>query len=124
MTGVYIATKTESTGTYSPAVLNTTYTWYTIAAGAEADAFIIEGYIDLRSMASGDAVTLTENINVDGNSLQPFQQNTYSGAQSIPVIRFFSKTIAKVGGYSLQINQTTGTLRSYDYAVILQVMSG
>ncbi|HTT74269.1 MAG TPA: hypothetical protein VMG99_09055 [Thermoplasmata archaeon] len=124
MTGVYVATKTDSSGTLSPAALGTAYTVYSVGADSQADDFLLEGYLDLRNMASGDTVQLLEYVNVLGNALEPFQENTYSGAQTLPVIRFYSKTLAKAGGYSVTLNQTAGTLRTYDWAFILQVLSG
>jgi hypothetical protein len=117
---VIISSKTEYTGTKTPSALNTETTIVEITA--QTDSYIVEGWIDLGSLASGDAVTVEEYIAVDGTNYRTFATVTYSGAVSDPIIRFHAKTLPKTAKYKVTITQTAGTLRSFPYAFILEVM--
>ena len=117
---VIIQSKTEYTGTKTPSALNTETTIVEITA--QADDYIVEGYIDLGALASGDSVTVKEYIAVDGANYKTYATVTYSGAVSDPIIRFHAKTLYKNMKYKVTVTQTAGTLRSFPYAFILEVM--
>jgi len=117
---VIIASKTEYTGTASPSALNTETTVVEITA--QNDTYIVEGWMDLRNLASGDAVTIKVYVAVDGTTYSPFIIQTYSGVVGYPVVRFHSVQLSKNMKYKVTITQTSGTLRSFPYSFILEVM--
>jgi hypothetical protein len=117
---VIIASKTEYTGSVSPSALNTETT--VVEFTAQNDTYIVEGWIDLGNLASGDSVTIKEYIAVDGTNYRTYATVPYSGVVSDPIIRFHSKQLCKSMKYKVTITQTAGTLRSFPYGFILEVM--
>jgi hypothetical protein len=73
-------------------------------------------------MASGDAVVIKTYIAVDGANQKQVDQITLTGAQTIPVVRIPSCTVAYNGKFRVTITQTSGTIRSYPYSFIVQIM--
>ena len=73
-------------------------------------------------MASGDAVVIKTYIAVDGTNQRQVDQITLTGAQTIPVVRIPSCTVAYNGKFRVTITQTSGTLRAYPYSFIVQIM--
>lgn len=74
----------------------------------------LEGYVDLTNMASGDTVVIRQYIKIkSGGSYVKYAEETYSGAQSLPMLFIVSKS----GRYGIKITlqQTAGTYRSFDY---------
>ena len=118
---IVIASKTRYSGTVTPTDLNVETV--VVEIGAQADDYIVEGYIDLSALASGDAVKVREYIAVDGVNYQLFCQVTYSGPVSEPIIRFHSKQLLYNMKYKATITQTSGTLRSFPYGFLLEVMT-
>jgi len=49
-------------------------------------------------------------------------QLTFSGAQTIPVVRVLAHTIPYNGKFRVTITQTAGTLRTFPYTFIYQIM--
>jgi len=45
-----------------------------------------------------------------------------SGAQPAPVFRFHAKMLYKNMKYKVTVNQTAGTIRSFPYAFVVQVL--
>lgn len=117
---VRIANKVDYAGTLSPAALNTEYD--VVNVGAQADDYIVEGYIDVGQLAEGDEVELREYLAVDGTNLRPFERATLAGAQDLPIVRFHTKALYKNMLYKVTLKQTKGTLRSFPYAFIVQVL--
>jgi len=117
---VIIASKTEYTGTITPSALNTETTVVEITA--QSDTYIVEGWIDLGNLASGDSVTIKEYVAVDGVNYRTYATVLYSGVVSDPIIRFHSKQLCKSMKYKVTITQTAGTLRTFPYGFILEVM--
>jgi hypothetical protein len=117
---VVIASKTEYTGTVTPSALNTETT--VIEIPAQSDTYIVEGWIDLGALASGDAVTIKVYVAVDGVNYRTFATASYSGPVLDPIIRFYSMQLCKSMNYKVTITQTAGTLRSFPYGFILEVM--
>jgi hypothetical protein len=74
-------------------------------------------------MASDDAVVIKTYIAVDGTNQMQVDQITLTGAQTIPVVRVPSCTVAYNGKFRVTITQTSGTtLKSYPYSFIVQIM--
>ncbi len=117
---VIIASKTRYSGTVTPTALNTETV--VVDIGAQSDDYIVEGYIDLSALAPGDAVVVREYIAVDGVNLRLFTQVTYSGSVSEPVIRFHTKTLLYNMLYRVTITQISGTLKSFPYGFVVEVM--
>ena len=117
---VVVASKTRYFGTATPPDLNTETTVVEITGAS--DDYIVEGYIDLSQLQSGDAVEVREYIAVDGVNYQLYARVTYSGAVSEPVIRFHAKTLLYNMKYKVAIVQTQGTLRSFPFGFIQEVL--
>jgi hypothetical protein len=88
----------------------------------QTDDYIIEGQVDLSALQSGDTVILRTYIAVDGVNQRKSDKMTFSGVQDIPIVRVLAHTIAYNGKFLVTITQTAGTLRSFPYTFILQLM--
>jgi len=119
---IYIQSKTRYSGSVTPSSLNTETT--VVEVSGQADDYLVEGYIDLSQLQSGDAVEVREYIAVDGVNYQLFIKVTYSGVVSEPVIRLHTKTLLYNMKYKVTIIQTQGTLRSFSYGFVVEVMGG
>jgi len=117
---IIIASKTRYTGTVSPSALNTETTVVEITA--QSDDYIVEGWIDLGALASGDAVVINVYVAVDGTNYRLYASFSFSGPVSNPIIRFHSMQLLYNMKYKVTITQTSGTLRSFPYGFILEVM--
>jgi len=84
----------------------------------QPDEYIVEGYIDLSQMLTGDEVVIEEFLAVDGASQRLLTKMTFYNAQDEPIIRFHSKTIKRDAKYRVQLTQMKGTLRKYPYYFI------
>jgi len=76
--------------------------------------FQLDGYIDLSNMASGDTVVVREYMKIaSGGNYVKYAEETYSGAQSIPLLHI----VTKPARYALKVTlqQTAGTNRDYPY---------
>ena len=118
---VVITTKNDTIATIGPVTLSveTNIIQY---SGASFD-YIVEGYVDLSAMQSGDSVTITEYIAVDESNLRVYKKNVFGGVQAEPILRFHSKTLPAAVFYRATINQTTGTGRSYPMAFIQEIFN-
>ena len=117
---IVIASKTPYSGTVTPSDLNVETT--VIEITGESDDYIVEGYLDLSQLQSGDEVVVREYIAVDGTNYRLFLKATFSGVQEQPIVRFHAKTLLKNMKYKVTITQTQGTLRSFPYGFIKEVM--
>jgi hypothetical protein len=118
---VVVQSKTRYFGTVTPSALNTETTVLNITGAS--DDYMVEGYIDLSQLQSGDAVVVNEYIAVDGTSYQLYATVTYSGPVSAPVIRFHTKTLLYNMLYKVTINQTAGSAtRSFPYGFTQEVL--
>jgi hypothetical protein len=76
--------------------------------------FQLDGYIDLSNMASGDTVVVREYMKIaSAGSYVKYAEETYSGAQSIPLLHILTKPARYALKVTLQ--QTAGTNRNYPY---------
>ena len=74
----------------------------------------LEGYIDLTPMASGDTIVIRQYIKIaSGGDYIKYAEETYSGAQTLPLLYVVSKS----GRYGIKITaqQTAGTYRTLTY---------
>jgi hypothetical protein len=117
---IVVASKARYEGTITPPSLNTEVV--VVEVGPENDDYIMEGYIDLSALASGDVVVLAEYIAVDGVNYRPFLNPTLQGPLSESVMRFHSKTILYNMKYKVTIKQTAGTIRSFPYGFVKEVL--
>jgi hypothetical protein len=117
---VIIASKTRYLGTVSPPALNTETTVVEITA--QSDDYIVEGWIDLGALASGDTVTIRVYVAVDGTNYRLYASFSFSGPVSNPIIRFHSMQLCYNMKYKVTITQTSGTLRSFPYGFLLEVL--
>ena len=117
---VRIRTKSRLQGSVTPAALNQETDIINLAD--QTDDYIVEGQISLQNMASGDAVVIKTYIAVDGTNQKQVDQITLKDAQTIPIVRIPSCTVAYNGKFRVTITQTSGTLRAYPYSFIVQIM--
>jgi len=117
---VIVASKTRYSGTVTPSALNTETTVLEITG--QSDDFIVEGYLDLSALATGDVLEVREYIAVDGVNYQILYRYSFSGAQSEPVLRLHAKTLLYSMKYKVAIVQTSGTLRSFPYGFLVEVL--
>jgi hypothetical protein len=90
---------------------------------AQSDDYMVEGWIDLGNLASGDTVVIREYVAVDGTNYRLFiPPTTYNGPVDAPAIRFHTKQLTYNMKYKVTITQTAGTLRSFPYGFILEVL--
>lgn len=74
----------------------------------------LEGYIDLTPMQSGDTIVIRQYIKItSGGSYIKYAEETYSNAQSLPLLYI----VTKPGRYGIKITaqQTQGTNRTLSY---------
>jgi hypothetical protein len=117
---VRIKSKTRLQSSVTPPSLNTETDVVNLAD--QTDDYIIEGQLDLSALASGDTVVIRTYIAVDGINQRKSDEMTFSGAQDVPIVRVVAHTIAYNGKFKVTITQTAGTLRSFPYTFIYQVM--
>jgi hypothetical protein len=117
---VRIRTKQRLQGSVTPSALNTETN--IINLSDQSDDFILEGFISLRNLASGDSVILRSYVAVDGTNQDKSDELSFSGAQNIPVVRIPATTLAYNAKPRITVTQTAGTLRAFPYTIILQIM--
>jgi len=117
---VVVESKYRFYGTVTPPDLNVEAT--VVEIGAQSDDYIVEGYIDLSQLQSGDTVVVREYVAVDGVSLRKFLEVEFSGPVSEPVIRFHAKTLLYNMLYRVTVTQVSGTVRSFPYGFVLEVL--
>ena len=83
---------------------------------------MVEGYIDLREMESGDVVTVCEKIAVDGVVESSFLCVQFSGKQEQPVIRFHTKTLLSTMKYKVMYYHVAGYVFPIYYGFIKEVL--
>lgn len=87
---------------------------------AQSEIYLIEGYIDLVNLASGDTLIVKEYLSADEVNVRKYKTDSYSGAQGDPIVRFHTKTTK--GGYKVTIEQTSGTLRAVPFWFVREQM--
>jgi hypothetical protein len=117
---VVIASKTEYTGTVTPSDLYAETT--VIEVPGQSDTYIVEGWIDLGALQSGDTVVIKIYVAVDGVNYRTYATVTYSGPVPDPIIRIHSMQLCKNMRFKVTITQIAGTLRSFPYGFVVEVM--
>jgi len=117
---VFIYEKKTYSGEVSPPSLNVETTVIEIAG--ELEEYMVEGYIDVSQLQSGDSITIREYIAVDGVNYNTYITLTLTGPQQDPVLRFHTKTLLRNMKYKITITQTSGTIRTFKYGFIEEVM--
>jgi len=117
---VRIRTKSRLQGSVTPSALNAETD--IISLGDQTDDYIVEGYVSLQNLASGDTAVVKVYVAVDGTNRVLMDSWTFSGAQAVPVIRIVAHTVAYNGKFRVTVTQTAGTLRAYPYTFIVEVM--
>jgi len=117
---VVIVSKTRYRSVATPTGLNVET--MVVDIGAQTDDYIVEGYIDLSALTSGDTVRVVEYIAVDGINLKPFITVVYEGPIQEPVIRLHTKTLLHNMRYRVTVTQTAGVVRSFPFGFILEVL--
>jgi len=88
----------------------------------QTDDFILEGYISLQNLASGDQVVIKVYLAVDGTNQVLSDKMTFSDVQEIPVVRIPALTLPYNAKPRITITQTAGTVKAFPYAIIIQIM--
>jgi len=117
---VRIKSKTPYQGSVTPSALNTETDIVNIPN--QPDDYIIEGQIDLSNMADGDEVIIRVYIAVDGTNQRLSDEIKFTDAQDIPVVRILAHTLLHNAKFRVTITQTKGTLRSFPYSFLLELM--
>jgi hypothetical protein len=117
---IRIKSKTRYQDSVTPANLNIETNIVNIAE--QTDDYIIEGQISLENMQAGDSVLLQAYISVDGVNQRLADPQTFSGVQSVPLVRVPAHTIAYNGLFKVTVKQTGGTVRAFKYTFIMEVM--
>jgi len=74
----------------------------------------LEGYVDLSNMASGDTIVIRQYMKItSGGAYVKYAEETYSGAQSLPLLHIITKPARY--GLKITLQQTGGTNRQYPY---------
>jgi hypothetical protein len=88
--------------------------------GTPTDDYLVEGYLDLSAMQTGDIVIVKEWISVGPTNLLKIfaistRQDAQTGADSThtPIFRFHTKTLGNNQVYQVTAQQTNGTLRTF-----------
>ena len=117
---IVVASKSKVQGYIKLPSLNTDVVVF--QAGKESDDYMVEGYIDLREMGTGDTVGICEKIAVDGVVESAFLCVELSGKQDEPVLRFHTKTLLSNMIYKVIVKQLYGYLIGIYYGFIKQVL--
>jgi hypothetical protein len=107
-------------GTVTPSGLNIETT--VIEVPGQSDTYIVEGWIDLSQLQSNDTVVIKIYVAVDGVNYNTYATVTYNGPVPDPIIRIHSMQLCKSMKFKVTITQTAGTLRSFPYGFIVEVM--
>lgn len=120
MSPVIITEKLRYAGTVTPLAhfIETTV----VEIPAQSDDYIVEGYLDLSFLSTGDTVIVREYMVLDDVKSLLFASVAFSAPVSEPLIRFHTKLIPYNAKYKVTITQTSGTLRQYPYYFVASVL--
>ena len=117
---VRIRAKYRYKGSVQPTDLNTETD--IVSLDVQDDDFILEGYIDLSNLASGDTVVIRLYVAVDGANRKLLDRMTIYGPVDPPIVRMPAHTFAYDMQPRITITQTAGILRSFPYYFLMQLM--
>lgn len=93
-----------------------------VEVGQQTNEYVVEGYIDLSNMEDGDTVVVREYLGTGHGTERIFISNTYANRQNEPIVRFYTKTIDRESRYRVTITQTSGSVRTFPYTFIVELM--
>lgn len=93
-----------------------------VELGPFSDDWMVEGYIDVSQLASGDVLEIREYIALDGSNYRLFLQTQIAGPATEPAIRFHTKTLHANMKYKVTVTQTAGMPRNVPYYFIVETM--
>ncbi len=76
------------------------------------------GYISLGQMQAGDSIVLRQYVELAG-TYEKYAEETYSDAQSVPMIYFTPKEVAS--SLKVTLEQTVGTFREFPFKFIKEL---
>ena len=117
---VVIANKARYVGIAAVGQLNQETT--VVELGPFSDDWMVEGYIDLSGLQSGDTVVVNEYVALDGANYRLLYSATVGGPAPQPAVRFHTKTLLSSMRYKVTVKQTGGTPRSVPYYFVVEVM--
>lgn len=83
--------------------------------------FKVQGYISLHNMESGDSILVVEEVrDQDDSTYREYARNTYSDAQTSPMVWFEEKVCQ---GWRIRIQRTAGADREFSYQFFKEVAS-
>jgi len=88
----------------------------------QSDSYIVEGWLDLSALQSGDTAVIKIYIAVDGVNYRTYLTLELHGPLQDPVYRIHAMTLCSTMKYKVTITQTAGTPRSFPYGFVLEVM--
>lgn len=102
-----------STGTYNPG--STTTTWASQDGPETADG-AIQVFVDLNELVAGDTVEVRvlEKV-LSTSTARVVWTASFSGVQAEP--NFASPVLLLMHGWSLEMRQTAGTVRDFDWSI-------
>ncbi|MCC6051093.1 MAG: hypothetical protein LM580_10320 [Thermofilum sp.] len=117
---VVIANKARYAGIAAVSQLNQETT--VVELGPFSDDWMVEGYIDMSGLQSGDTVVVSEYVALDGANYRLLYSATVGGPAPQPAVRFHTKTLLSTMKYKVTVKQTGGTPRSVPYYFVVEVM--
>jgi hypothetical protein len=117
---VVISNKSRYAGIAQLSQLNQETT--VVELGPFSDDWMVEGYIDLSGLQSGDTVKVKEYVALDGANYILLYSATVTGPATEPAVRFHTKTLLSTMKYKVTVTQTSGTARNTPYYFLVEVM--
>jgi len=117
---VVIANKARYAGIAAVSQLN--QETIVVELGPFSDDWMVEGYIDLSGLQSGDAAEVREYIALDGANYRLLYSATVGGPAPQPAVRFHTKTLLSSMKYKVTVKQTAGTPKNVPYCFVVEVM--
>jgi hypothetical protein len=117
---VVIASKAKYAGIATVSQLN--LETVVVELGPFSDDWMVEGYIDLSGLQSGDAMVVNEYVALDGANYRLLYSATVTGTAAEPAVRFHTKTLLSSMKYKVTVKQTAGTPKNVPYYFIVEVM--
>jgi len=88
----------------------------------QPDSYIVEGWMDLSALQSGDTVVLKIYVAVDGTNYRSYLTLELDGPLDDPVYRIHAMTLCSTMKYKVTVTQKAGTPRSFPYGFVVEVM--
>lgn len=118
---VVVDTVVSETGYVEPSGIDVETTIFEVYA--ETKQYIVEGYISLQEMQSGDSVIIREYLATDGTNYQKYAELALVGVQSEPTISIHTKMLNPQVKYRLTITQKSGTVRRFYYSFVKMTLT-